>query len=76
MSERFDRLLRGDLTSEEYVESLKLLTADDLATRWGVSKAHVYALTREGKIPAVRIGRYYRYRLESIERWEHEQESP
>lgn len=70
MTERFDRLLRGEETPEAYVESLRLLTADDLAARWGVSKAHVYALTREGVIPAVRIGRYYRYRLDSIERWD------
>jgi excisionase family DNA binding protein len=47
-----------------------LLTADNLAERWQVPKSHVYRLTREGLIPAVRLGRYYRYRLEAIERWE------
>ena len=35
-----------------------------------VPKGHVYRLTRDGLIPAVRLGRYYRYRLEAIERWE------
>ena len=47
-----------------------LLTVDDLAERWQVPKSHVYRLTREGVIPAVRLGRYYRYRLDAIERWE------
>ena len=47
-----------------------LLTADELAERWQVPKSHVYRLTREGRIPTVRLGRYYRYRLEAIERWE------
>jgi excisionase family DNA binding protein len=31
---------------------------------------HVYRLTREGAIPAVKLGRYYRYRLDAIERFE------
>jgi len=48
----------------------QLLTADDLAERWQVPKSHVYRLTRDGRIPAVRLGRYYRYRLDAIERWE------
>jgi excisionase family DNA binding protein len=52
----------------------RLLTADDLAERWSVSKAHVYHLTREGRIPAVKVGRYYRYRLASIEAWERDSE--
>ncbi len=47
-----------------------LLTADQLAERWQVPKSHVYRLTREGAIPAVKLGRYYRYRLDAIERWE------
>jgi excisionase family DNA binding protein len=48
----------------------QLLTADELAVRWQVPKSHVYRLTRDGVIPAVRLGRYYRYRLDAIERWE------
>lgn len=48
----------------------QLLTADQLAERWQVPKSHVYRLTREGAIPAVKLGRYYRYRLDAIERFE------
>jgi excisionase family DNA binding protein len=48
----------------------QLLTADDLAERWRVKVSHVYRLTREGSIDAVRLGRYYRYRLDAIEQFE------
>jgi excisionase family DNA binding protein len=48
----------------------KLMTAEELAERWQVSPAHVYRLTRDGKIPTVKLGRYYRYRRDAIERWE------
>lgn len=51
----------------------RLLTADQLADRWQVPKSQVYALTRRGEIPTVKLGKYYRYRLDEIEafeRWE------
>jgi excisionase family DNA binding protein len=54
----------------------QLLTADQLAERWQVEKAHVYRLAREGRIPTVRIGRYARFRLDAIEAWEREQGGP
>ena len=47
-----------------------LLTAGELAERLRVPKGHVNRLTRDGVIPAVGLGRYYRYRLDAIERWE------
>ena len=47
-----------------------LLTADDLAERWQVPRSQVYRLTRESRLPAVRLGKYYRYRLEAIEEFE------
>jgi len=48
----------------------RLLTADQLAERWQVKPSHVYRLAREGKIPEVKIGRYKRFRLDAIERFE------
>jgi excisionase family DNA binding protein len=48
----------------------RLLTADDLAERWQVPKSHVYRLTRDARIPTVKLGRYYRYRLDAIEAFE------
>lgn len=52
-----------------------LLTAEQVAERWQVSKAHVYRLAREGHVPKVAIGRYYRFRLASIEAWEQDSEA-
>jgi excisionase family DNA binding protein len=54
----------------------RLLTADQLAVRWQAPKSHVYRLTREGRIPTVRLGRYYRYRLAAVEAWERHSEAP
>jgi hypothetical protein len=55
----------------------KLLTPAELAERWQLSGKrpveHVYRMTRQGRIPAgvvVKLGRYYRYRLEGIEEFE------
>ena len=41
----------------------------------GVTEAWVYAQSRAGKIPPVKLGRYRRYRLEAIERWIEDNES-
>ena len=46
-----------------------LLFADDVAALVGMTKDWVYAETRAGRIPHVTLGRYYRYRPESIEEW-------
>ncbi len=48
----------------------QLLTAEQLSERWQVPKSHVYHLTRSGQVPAVKLGRYYRYRLDAIEAFE------
>jgi len=48
----------------------QLLTAEQLAQRWQLPVSAVYRLTRDGAIPAVKLGRYYRYRLDAIEAFE------
>jgi excisionase family DNA binding protein len=48
----------------------RLLTADDLAVRWQVPKSHVYRLARGARIPTVKLGRYYRFRLAAVEAFE------
>lgn len=52
----------------------RLLTAEQLAERWQVPVAQIYRLTRTGTVPAVKLGRYRRYRPEAIERFESESE--
>jgi excisionase family DNA binding protein len=54
----------------ERSEAGRLLTADQLAKRWQVPRSQVYRLTRSGRLSPVRVGRYYRYRLEAIEAFE------
>ena len=44
----------------------RLLTPDELAERWSVGVSQVYRLTREGVLPVVKLGRYYRYSLSAI----------
>ena len=51
-----------------------LLTAGQVANLFGVPKSWVYAQSREGRLPTVRLGRYYRYRATAIEAWLAKQE--
>ena len=48
----------------------RLLTAEELGHRWQLPSGAVYRLTRSGDIPAVKLGRYYRYRLAAVEAFE------
>jgi excisionase family DNA binding protein len=48
----------------------QLPTAEQLAARWQVPKAHVYRLAREGQLPTVKLGRYRRWRLADVEDFE------
>ena len=38
-----------------------LITTSEIAERLGVPKPQIYRLTSQGSIPAVRIGKYYRF---------------
>lgn len=48
----------------------QLLTAEQLADRFQVPVSQIYRLTRDGTLPAVRLGRYYRYSPAAIEQFE------
>lgn len=50
------------------------MLADDVAALVGMTKDWIYAETRAGRIPHVALGRYYRYRRESIDAWLREME--
>jgi excisionase family DNA binding protein len=55
---------------EQKTEARSLMTADEVAELLGVTSAWVYAQSRAGRIPTVRLGqRYYRYRREAVEAW-------
>lgn len=50
----------------------RLLTGQQVAVRWQVPTSQVYRLTRESRLPVVRLGRYYRYQLDAVEAFERE----
>jgi excisionase family DNA binding protein len=47
----------------------RLIDAHEVAERLGVPVSWVYAQTRAGHLPTVRLGRYYRYRPSTITSW-------
>lgn len=47
----------------------RLLTAGEVADHLRVKRSWVYAETRAGRIPHVRLGRYVRYSPGAVERW-------
>ncbi|OIP92897.1 MAG: DNA-binding protein [Syntrophobacterales bacterium CG_4_8_14_3_um_filter_58_8] len=46
-----------------------VLTIQELAAYLKIPKSTLYKLVREGKIPAQKIGRHWRFRKEAIDRW-------
>ena len=55
--------------TREQVSPGKLLTAEEVADRLDVGVKWVWAQTRSGEIPHVKLGRYKRFRPEAIEAW-------
>ena len=47
----------------------RLTTAEELAARTGLTRARVYSLCREGKIPHARIGRSVRFDPSAVAEW-------
>jgi excisionase family DNA binding protein len=60
----------SDVRGEGLAIPERLLTAEQLAERWQVPKAHVYRLARDGRLPTVELGRYRRWRMDAIEAFE------
>lgn len=49
--------------------STRLIAAKDASNLLGLDLQALYRRTRQGIIPAVRIGRLYRYNLDALEEW-------
>jgi excisionase family DNA binding protein len=58
------------------VDVTRLLTAEEVADRLGVTKDWVWAQARAGRIPHVQLGRYRRFREDALEKWLAELEQP
>jgi excisionase family DNA binding protein len=46
-----------------------ILTIEELAVYLKIPKSTLYKLVREGKIPAQKIGRHWRFRKAAIDNW-------
>lgn len=53
----------------ETVPSDAVFTIDDLVVYLKLPKSTVYKLAQEGKIPGQKVGRHWRFRRETIDRW-------
>jgi excisionase family DNA binding protein len=51
------------------METGDVLTIQELAAYLKISKSTLYKLVREGKIPSQKIGRHWRFRKGTIDRW-------
>ena len=46
-----------------------VMTIDDLAEYLKLSKSTLYKLCQAGKIPGQKVGRHWRFRKETIDKW-------
>ncbi len=46
-----------------------VMTVDELASYLRIPKSTLYKLAQEGKLPGQKVGRCWRFRKESIDRW-------
>ena len=65
----------GGAVEEELGDGREYMTAEELAVRLHMTLAWIYAETRAGRIPHLRLGRYVRYGRSTIAAWEREQEA-
>jgi excisionase family DNA binding protein len=55
--------------AQESRPAKEVMDIKDLADYLGIGKSKIYALIRQRKIPASRIGRQYRFSKEVIDSW-------
>lgn len=46
-----------------------MLTIEELAAYLKIAKSTLYKLSQEGRIPAQKVGRHWRFRKVAIDRW-------
>ncbi len=47
----------------------QLLTAEEVADQMQVTVEWVHGMAREGQMPAIKLGRYWRFDREDVENW-------
>ena len=58
-----------DVDRNDLVGPGRLLEADDIARYIGMTTDWIYREVRAGRMPHIRLGRYVRFRRESIDAW-------
>ena len=56
-------------TSGGVTVSDKLMTVEQMAEYLQVDEYTIYAWARKGKMPAFKVGRFWRFRKEDIDKW-------
>jgi excisionase family DNA binding protein len=46
-----------------------VLTIEELSVYLKIPKSTLYKIVREGKVPSQKVGRHWRFRKETIDRW-------
>ena len=46
-----------------------VMTIDELADYLKIPKSTLYKLAQEGKVPGQKVGRHWRFRKETVDRW-------
>ncbi len=59
----------ADADRDDLVGPVRLLEADDIARYIGMTTDWIYREVRAGRMPHIRLGRYVRFRRESIDAW-------
>ena len=47
----------------------EIMTMDELAEYLKISKSTLYKLAQEGKLPAQKVGRHWRFHREAVDEW-------
>ncbi|RMH31085.1 MAG: DNA-binding protein [Planctomycetota bacterium] len=47
----------------------EILTIDELSEYLRISKSSLYKLAQEGKVPGQKVGRHWRFRKNTVDRW-------
>ena len=50
-----------------------VLTVEEVSELLRVPKSTVYKLAQEGKLPAIKVGKHWRFKKDALERWMEEQ---
>ena len=51
-----------------------ILTVEELHAYLKIPRPTIYTLAQQGRIPAAKVGKHWRFKKSSIDRWLHEQQ--